>query len=218
MGMMHFAFKWAKRLITLGLFTFAAVCLWTLLWPTTDGANTRPADVIICLGSGYDIDGRVDKAGQKRAKKCTDLYLKGVAPRIIFTGGSVDPTLQPFGDAMMAYAISLGIDPAHVSSETLSQSTLHNALFSMPLIAQGDRIVLVSEAFHLPRSWASFKWSGADEIILVASERLRRDPLTDQPHYLMLVREVAAIWFNLARATIWSAASIFGKENNSWLH
>ena len=122
---------------------------------------------------------------------------------------------------MAAYATSLGLPGAAVVIEDGAQSTLHNALFSIDLIPGASSIILVSEAFHLPRSWVSFKWAaweaghGGLDIELAMSENVRRDPASGEVNWAILGRESIAIWFNLVRASVYS---VVPNPDVSWLN
>jgi len=97
-----------------------------------------------------------------------------------------------------------------VRAEGRSQSTLQNALFTLDMAQDARRLILVTEAFHLPRSWISFHWArrvlGLPEMSfqLVKSENIRTDPVTGEIIWRMLARESLAIWFNGARALAYS--------------
>ncbi len=116
---------------------------------------------------------------------------------------------------MADYARTLGLPPSVMVIEGKSFSTLQNAKFSLALLEQAKHLILVTDAFHLPRSYLSFKWAGAQDLTLVAS-----NPNLEQydiPIAIMVLREATAIWFNIARAALWSAANLFGWQNNNWL-
>ena len=150
------------RLIRAALLLWAAglfaILLWTLLWPLD-----RPlpeGDAIICLGAGVDSAGRIDQASTKRAEACAELARAGAAPIVVFSGGPRRAGLPTAAAGMAAVANAAGMGGALVLLEDASYSTLHNALYSLEMVAPTARLILVTEAFHLPRSWASFKMMG----------------------------------------------------------
>lgn len=112
---------------------------------------------------------------------------------------------------MAQLAGSLGLPQRATMIEGRAQSTLQNALFSLRLIPKANRLILVTEAFHMPRSLASFKWAGAPNLtsaitapISVESGRTHR--------WQMIPREAAAIWFNLARAITFDLTGWLGLD------
>jgi uncharacterized SAM-binding protein YcdF (DUF218 family) len=122
---------------------------------------------------------------------------------------------------MGRFAMTLGLLQSAVVEDGLAQSTLQNALFSLPLIPNAEHIIVVTEAFHLPRSWASFRWAAweldhpATSVTLVMSEDVRCDPHTGDVRWNILIRESLAIRFNLARALAYSMGL---NDPVDWLH
>lgn len=161
------------------------------------------ADVIIVLGGDMTGDNRLAGETRGRVLEGVRLYRAGVAPRIHFTGGVPADGRPGAGEQMRALAIGLGVPAAATSAESLSRSTLQNALFSRPILGSGadGRVVLVSDGFHLARSWLSFRWAGYPRVALAAAT-----PFGDQPPAMQarrVVREALAWWFNLARIAAW---------------
>lgn len=194
--------RWA---LALGLLTGAGVVLATYTWPLRPPGSAPRADLIICLGGGMEPDGTLDPATIRRVETCVALYDAGRAGRILHSGGRAVPGGPAAGERMMALAAELGVPEADQIAETRSRSTLQNALFSRPLAGDAQRVILVTEAFHLPRSWVSFRWAGFADVRLHASERVRDGGMPG-----MLLRETAAIWFNAGRMIAWHIAALAG--------
>lgn len=122
---------------------------------------------------------------------------------------------------MGRYAVRLGLPEDAVIEEGRAQSTLQNALFSLDLAQDKHSFIIVTEAFHLPRSWASFQWARwqldlpAMSFALVMSEPVRSDPVSGDVRWQILARESLAIWFNAARAF---AYSVSPNRSVDWLH
>lgn len=194
-----------KTALALWAAGFAAICLWTFLWPVE-----RPApqgDVIICLGAGIDAQGVPGAASRDRAETCGALFAAGAAPVVVFTGGSAAPGAP---SAARVMADLSGIPATSVRLEEAAFSTLQNALFSRDLYPADADLIVVSEAFHLPRAWLSFKAMGAGRITLHASSQVRRNARGDGPNWNILIRESVALWFNGARYVLWAAAGPLG--------
>lgn len=208
------------RLIRAALALWAAGLLailgWTFLWPL-DRALPQ-GDAIICLGAGVDAAGRIDQASTTRAVTCAELARAGAAPVVVFSGGPRRPGLPTAAAGMAAVAQAAGTGDAAIVLEDASYSTLHNALFSLELVAPTARLILVTEAFHLPRSWASFRAMGASDLVLYPSERLRR--AARGLGWEMILRESLAIWFNIARFGAWRIGGSLGMDDTTravWL-
>lgn len=221
MGIIRLGVGLLKWGIAAYLMLSVALLAWTFLWPDPELADIKPADAIICLGDGMLADGTLAAPVLTRLERCVQLYQAGLAPVIVFSGGTAAPNGPSAGGQMALYAIGLGLPDAAAMSEPRAQSMLQNALFSLDLIPDANRLIVVTEAFHLPRSWASFKWAAWElglrdtSISLVKSENVRRDPVTGAVNWNILFRESLAIWFNGARAL---AFSVSPNDPIDWLH
>ena len=176
-------------------------------------------DAILCLGAGVDGAGRIDAASRARAQTCADLARAGAAPVVIFTGGPARPGAPSAAAGMAEAAAQAGLGQADVILEQSAQSTLQNALYSRALVPGHGRLILVSEAFHLPRAWASFRAMGARDLALYPSERLRHRA-DGRPAWAMLARESIALWFNAGRFALWGLGGVIGIEDSAradWL-
>jgi len=217
------AIRW---LISLGVVTFFAtlafVSLFATLQPVFEPSLFRPADQIVVLGAGMDPDGTLQISSKLRVEKGVAIYKTGAAPRMHFTGGLGGPNAPSAGEQMAKYAHEMGVPSTATTFEGNSYSTLQNALFSAPYIKGSKRIILVTEGFHLPRSWASFKLFSKVEIGLARSVAFRQtSPNARYPQVSMVVREVLAIWYNVGRYIIWKAAplvNVTGDERNKILY
>ncbi|GGA10064.1 YdcF family protein [Neptunicoccus cionae] len=185
------------------------------LWEPTPSK----ADLIIVLGGGMSADGRLHRSTTVRVDRGVELFRTGAAPQILFTGGAMVAGAPSAGEQMARRAMNQGVPATAILSETRSHSTLQNALFSRDAWASAEHIILVTEGFHLPRSWASFKAFGAKRTTLIHARRFRGDNITGG--IKMVLRESLAYWFNAARYGVWHAAGVIGTESaerNSLLH
>lgn len=152
-------------------------------------ATPASARAIVCLGGGAS-ETMLGESTRARVERCVALYDAGVAPMIHFIGRTAAPLMADLAQAQGVPIEAIGVDP-------FSRSTLQNALFMSRLMSTGDRVIVVSDAFHLPRSWVAFRLMGFDDVDIVPSaERVLRP----RP----LLREAAATWFNAARAALWA--------------
>jgi len=139
-------------------------------FPPWDASHGAP-DGIIVLGGAItpDVsDARGAVALNEAAERVTaavELARRYPNARIISSGGS--NALFP-GDEAVEAAIAvrefeaLGIPHDRISAEEQSRNTIENAVFSR-LIAQpkpGERWLLVTSAFHMPRAIAAFRAAG----------------------------------------------------------
>nr|WP_239025627.1 YdcF family protein [Roseibacterium persicicum] len=177
-------------------------------------------DAIVCLGAGVNAAGVIDAASRARAGACAALARAGAAPVVVFTGGAAAPGAPSAAAGMAAVARAAGVAEASVLLEEDAHSTLQNALNTRPRLPEGARVILVTEAFHLPRAWASFRAMGVEVAALYPALRLRagRD---GTPDWTMLLRESVALWFNAGRYAAWRVGGALGIEDSrrgDWLH
>jgi uncharacterized SAM-binding protein YcdF (DUF218 family) len=212
-GVIRLVNRLLRWTIALYALTFLAVVIQTASFSNPAFETLSPVDTIVCLGAGMDADGTLHDAAIRRVETCVALYDAGAAEKIHFTGGRAVPEGQSAGGQMAALAIELGIPITAISTEDASQSTLQNALFSQPMLNDAQSLRLVTEAFHLPRAYASFALMGHHDIHLTMSEPVR---LTSKGNWnwRVLSREALAIWFNASRYLVWLGGSFFGLEGH----
>jgi uncharacterized SAM-binding protein YcdF (DUF218 family) len=118
-------------------------------------ANTNLVrfDTIIVLGSPVDADGNPTPQQLAHVMEGVREYMRGVAPRIILTGG---PTRHGFVEAavMARVAESQGIPQSAVFVEPRAMDTIQNACYSERIMKEhGWRSAeVVSSDYHLPRA------------------------------------------------------------------
>jgi uncharacterized SAM-binding protein YcdF (DUF218 family) len=138
-------------------------------FPPWDPARGAP-DGIVVLGGAIDADlsASHDKAVYTRA---ADRIIEAAAlarqypkARIIYSGGSANLIDADAREADYAAAIfeRLGVAKDRLTMERRSRNTEENAEFSKLLAApkSGERWLLVTSAFHMPRSVGVFRKAG----------------------------------------------------------
>ncbi len=138
-------------------------------FPQWDASRGAP-DGIIVLGGSIDAD--ISVAHQVPViRSAADRIVAGAAlarkypdARLIFSGGSanlISNDAREADYAAMAFD-SLGIDRSRLIIERTSRNTLENAEFSKALAnpRPGERWLLVTSAFHMPRAVGLFRKAG----------------------------------------------------------
>ncbi len=148
--------RWVGRgvaacvLVVLGLVAWAAVE--RALAPTANTTQDR-FDVLIVLGYPADADGNPTPTELERVTEAVHEYERGVAPRMIMTGGAVH---NRFAEArvMARTAEAQGIPAAEIVEEPEARNTIENACNSLRIMrSQGwGSAEVVSSASHLPRA------------------------------------------------------------------
>ena len=135
-------------------------------WDATRGAP----DGIIILGGSIDADlsfahgTTVIRNAADRIVVAATLARKYPNARIIFTGGSGNLISNDAKEGDFAGEVleSLGIPKSRLTIERQSRNTLENAEFSKTLVSPkpGERWLLVTSAYHMPRSIGLFRKAG----------------------------------------------------------
>lgn len=177
---------WVKRLRRLGLAlagVSAAGLLVAGLSPLANWAilpledrfpafrdDGRPVDGVVVLGGAVQAEesfGRgqltVNEAAE-RVLALADLARRYPGAKIVFSGGGgtlfVDET--PEADAVEKFLDTLGLPRERVLFENQSRTTSENAVFTRRLVGPkpGERWLLVTSAWHLPRAVGCFRQAG----------------------------------------------------------
>ena len=158
-------------LVICGLSPLGKVLLYPLeqRFPQWDATRGAP-DGIIILGGSIDADLSVSygipvvRGAPDRIITAAALARRYPNARVVFSGGSANLISNDAREADFAGAIfeSLGIDQSRLIMERGSRNTQENAEFSKALVKpkDGERWVLVTSAFHMPRSIGLFRKAG----------------------------------------------------------
>lgn len=132
----------------------------------------QPADAIFCLCS---LDTRV-------ANRAAELFLEGLAPLLIFSGGSGKLTEgrfnQPEADVFASLAKDLGVPEDKIITENKSQNTGENVRFTYDLLQQKglkiNTVILVQKPYMERRTFATFakQWPDSSTTFRVTSPEI----------------------------------------------
>jgi uncharacterized SAM-binding protein YcdF (DUF218 family) len=139
-------------------------------FPPWDAGTGAAPDGIIILGASIEADlsavhgTPVVRSAPDRIIAAAALAHRYPNARIVFSGGSANLISTDAREADFAGAIfeSLGISKSRLTMERASRNTQENAQFSKALLApkDGERWLLVTSAFHMPRSIGLFRKAG----------------------------------------------------------
>lgn len=134
------------------------------------GAAQGDPDGIVVLGGPIDADLSVAhdtpviRSAPDRIIAAATLARRYPNARIIFSGGSPNLIANDAREADFAGEVfqNLGIDKSRLTMERRSRNTFENAEFSKAIAAPkpGERWLLVTSAFHMPRSVGVFRKTG----------------------------------------------------------
>jgi uncharacterized SAM-binding protein YcdF (DUF218 family) len=186
-------------------FIVVALSVWSsfgpvMLRPLEDRfARPEPAPQtiagIIMLGGGMEGEINLKRggyelnAGGDRLVEAAVLARRYPDARIVLSGGNGSLVLAGEGDADSAPRLleGLGVGRERLVLENKSRDTFENAVFSKELVQPraGETWLLVTSAFHMPRSMALFRKAGFDVVPWPVDYRTRGDEVpgiaTDNP-------------------------------------
>lgn len=133
----------------------------------------EPSDCILVLGS-HDL---------RVAEWAADLYLKGYAPLLIFSGGLGNFTREiwtlPEADQFAEIALKKGVPAPAILIENKSTNTGENILFSRQLLEKNnlfpESFLVVQNPYMERRSYATFKKHWPDKKNFVTSPPISFD-------------------------------------------
>jgi uncharacterized SAM-binding protein YcdF (DUF218 family) len=126
--------------------------------PLVRSSPEQEADAIVVLGARLLPDGELTAALDERVRAGVALWHRGLAPRLIATGGG--PPGREEAVAMAARARRLGVADDAVSIEQSALNTADNARFVAAMLEPGARVWLVTQPFHTRRAAFWFRRVG----------------------------------------------------------
>ena len=169
---------WRRSAVVAAVFSFLVLALsaWTsagaLLLNPLEERFPRPPDTtevagIVVLGGGFEgainlVRGGYDlNSGGDRFVETAVLALRYPQAKVVISGGSGALILEGEGDADTAPRMleALGVARDRLILENRSRNTYENAVFTRELVRPqlGETWLLVTSAFHMPRSMALFR-------------------------------------------------------------
>lgn len=112
--------------------------------------NVPEAPIALVLGAGLNRDGTVGVVLRDRVETAAELYFSGKVEKLLMSG---DNTSQYYNEpgAMQAYARSLGVPEADIVLDYAGRRT-YDSCYRAKAIFGVDRLIVVTQAFHLPRA------------------------------------------------------------------
>jgi uncharacterized SAM-binding protein YcdF (DUF218 family) len=133
-------------LITIWVVLLSAV----VIWGKRDDA--RPASAIVVLGAAQ-YEGRPSPVLRARLDHAVLLWQRGLAPRLILTGGRGAGDTTSEAQAGKRYVMKRGVPEASIALETNGRTT-SESLHAVSVMMRGDQnrsVILVSDPFHMLR-------------------------------------------------------------------
>ncbi len=146
--------------------------------------EARPADLILVLGAA-EYRGRPSPVLKARLDHALELYKRGLAPRILTTGGAGGDPLFTEGGVGRAWLIAHGVPPEAITAETEAESTVESTAMAAEIMRRMGlhSAIVVSDGYHIYRVK---KMLESSEIRVYGSPRKEQhpDPLHERWNYV----------------------------------
>ena len=155
---------WTWRLLLLLALWLLGVAAYIVLVGERDQA--APADTIIVLGAAA-YDARPSPVFEERIRHGIDLYQRGLARKVIFTGGYGGGGAR-FSESQVArrYALRQGVPAKAILIESASRNTQENLRQAVLLMQANDlhSAIIVSDPLHMSRALRLSRELGIDAL------------------------------------------------------
>ena len=147
---------WLGRGIAVCVLAILGLAAWAALaraLAPRGNTDAEPFDVLIVLGSPADADGNPTPTQLERVTEAVHEYERGVAPRMIFTGGAAHNRFVE-AQVMARTAEAQGIPASAVLVEPEARNTIENACDSLRIMRSHgwQSAEVISSPSHLPRA------------------------------------------------------------------
>src|ERR1700737_4359931 len=114
--------------------------------------EAQPADAIIVLGAG-EYRGKPSPVLEARLNHALYLYLKGLAPRVITTGGAGGDPMFTEGTVGRTYLTKRGVPPEAIVVEGAGESTAQSVMAVGEIMSRMGlkSAIVVSDGYHIFR-------------------------------------------------------------------
>lgn len=112
--------------------------------------NVPPAPVALVLGAGLNRDGTPGVVLRDRVDTAAELYFSGKVDKLLMSGDNTSPFYNEPG-AMQSYALSLGVPADDIVLDYAGRRT-YDSCYRARAIFGLQKLVVVTQAFHLPRA------------------------------------------------------------------
>lgn len=139
-----------------------------LVSPLVRPDRAGPSDAIVVLGAGLVSPCVPNLSAIRRTMLAVRVWRRGLAARLLFTGGVPAGESCAVADVMADLAVELGVPARAIVRETASRSTHENATLSAPLLQRlgARRVLIVTDRLHVSRAAGAFRWAGFDVLYL----------------------------------------------------
>ena len=148
--------KWLKWILVATAFIGLSARLWYVarqIQLQSDVDEARPADIILVLGAA-EYRGRPSPVFKARLDHALELFHRGLAPRILTTGGAGGDPQYTEGGVGRAYLVGHGVASEAIVVEPEASSTAESTAAAAEIMHRMGlgTCILVSDGYHIFRA------------------------------------------------------------------
>lgn len=153
-------------LISFGIFLFIGLLRLCMLFTTQDAVSSietvTPKPVVLVPGAGLNSSGGPSAPLQDRLDAAIELYRQGKVQKLLLSGDN-SGTYYNEPAAMQAYALSQGVPEEDLVLDYAGRRT-YDTCYRAHHIFGLDEVIIVTQAYHLPRALFLCGNTGLDPI------------------------------------------------------
>lgn len=155
--------RWMLRVAVVAVAWLAGVSAW-IVW-VGERDQAAPADAIVVLGAAA-YDARPSPVFAERIRHGLDLYRRGYADTLVFTGGYGYGARFSESQVARRYALREGVPEEAILIETLSRTTYENLAQARDVLQEHGlhRVIVVSDPLHMARALRLSRQLGIDAL------------------------------------------------------
>jgi uncharacterized SAM-binding protein YcdF (DUF218 family) len=151
---------WAAAFLTLVLL---ACLVWVAIQIERQSVSeeARAADVIVIMGAA-EYGGKPSPVLRARLDHGLELYRRGLAPRILTTGGAGGDPVFTEGEVGRSYLVRQGVRSEDIIVEQEGESTVHSTAAVAEIMRRMNlrSLILVSDGYHIYRTKKMLEFRG----------------------------------------------------------
>jgi uncharacterized SAM-binding protein YcdF (DUF218 family) len=161
---------------------------------TTD--YRRPADAAVVFGARVRNDGAPSLTLANRVRTASELYREGLVDTVVMTGG-IDPSGIDETTVMHDLAVQLGVPSEAIILDPSGLNTNASVANTVRIFRNNglDRILAVSQFYHLPRIKLAYARASVDAWTVPARTSITRTSA-------IVAREIPAFWLYYLRGVV----------------
>lgn len=132
------------------------------IYETEEIKNEKDIDYVLVLGCGVKPDGTPSHMLYERVKKGAEVFLLSKADKLLLTGDRSGESYDEPG-VMKKLALEMGVKENQIQIDDIGYSTFES-IWNAKYIYNAEKIVIITQPYHLPRALYIAKSLGLDAI------------------------------------------------------